>query len=375
MSTVKVVLNASDARDPKGSPTCTVQLWPPHPALADFFAGCVGGVLSTFAVHPLDAVRLRAQVQLQEHGCAMTSWQCAKNMYRTGGVWSFWKGSASPMLGYGVARAAQLAVINITTEAFVSREVEKQRRLLEEERRALELARRKEQELPLFERWAKGVSRTLGIEREPNAAAAAGRGFASMMQNEAQLPIWKNAVCGGLGGVAFGIIYTPFDVVRIRMQTAALFEHRSYLNTIDCANRIWVEGGVRKLFRGLNATMIRDVPATVMLFGTMAVARSMVSQDSSNVGILWGAAAGGVAGVVSWLTVLPLDAVKTSIQASRTHRSWKGAARNIYERRGISGFYRGLAPMLLRGFVGTAALGAGMEGTNRLIQRYSAVDN
>ncbi len=71
---------------------------------------------------------------------------------------------------------------------------------------------------------------------------------------------------------------------------------------------------------------------------------------------------GGLAGLGYWLPWYPLDVIKGTIQADtyireqRRVRGFGDAARQVYQRNGIQGFYRGFVPCLLRSFPANAAL-------------------
>ena len=81
---------------------------------------------------------------------------------------------------------------------------------------------------------------------------------------------------------------------------------------------------------------------------------------------------GGIAGVVTWASVFPLDVVKTRQQAStieahaetrpllqaqsnRRGMSSLGLAREMYRTEGLMAFYRGLSVCRLRAFIVNAA--------------------
>ena len=66
--------------------------------------------------------------------------------------------------------------------------------------------------------------------------------------------------------------------------------------------------------------------------------------------------AGGTGGIAYWLTIYPVDVLKTTLQSDHTDpakRRYKGvadAASQIYREHGIKGFFRGFTPCLARAF-------------------------
>jgi solute carrier family 25 protein 38 len=62
---------------------------------------------------------------------------------------------------------------------------------------------------------------------------------------------------------------------------------------------------------------------------------------------------GAISGALSQALLQPLDVIKTLIQAE-SFSSYKSATKSLFENEGISGFYRGLVPTVIRGAIGPA---------------------
>lgn len=82
---------------------------------------------------------------------------------------------------------------------------------------------------------------------------------------------------------------------------------------MDCVRQIWRGEGVRGIFRGLGITAARDVPAFFFYFATY---EALTQQDDPSVPIGTGhmMAAGGLAGMSSWLFTYPIDFLKSRLQ-------------------------------------------------------------
>ncbi|KAL4985476.1 mitochondrial carrier domain-containing protein [Aspergillus falconensis] len=94
---------------------------------------------------------------------------------------------------------------------------------------------------------------------------------------------------------------------------------------------------------------------------------------------------GGVAGIVTWASVFPLDVIKTRLQANtiaayaeahpfpqaQTNKQTLGSfalAREMFRTEGFRAFYRGLAVCSLRAFIVNAAQWATYEWLMRYFQ-------
>lgn len=51
-----------------------------------------------------------------------------------------------------------------------------------------------------------------------------------------------------------------------QIQQEASVADRKYKGPVDCAKKIYKEGGIRSVYRGTAATLLRDVPASGMYF-------------------------------------------------------------------------------------------------------------
>jgi solute carrier family 25 carnitine/acylcarnitine transporter 20/29 len=76
-------------------------------------------------------------------------------------------------------------------------------------------------------------------------------------------------------------------------------------------------------------------------------------------------------GMGMWSFALPLDAVKTRVQANigKDSISMAGAAKALYAEGGIGAFYRGIGPALLRAFPANAACFAAKESAQKLLDK------
>jgi solute carrier family 25 (mitochondrial carnitine/acylcarnitine transporter), member 20/29 len=75
-----------------------------------------------------------------------------------------------------------------------------------------------------------------------------------------------SAIAGGLSGSLTWAIVYPVDLIKSRIQTAALTTPHSQLRMIHVATNIVQQHGVSHLFRGLNITLLRALPVNGTIF-------------------------------------------------------------------------------------------------------------
>ncbi|KAI9819324.1 MAG: hypothetical protein M1832_004029 [Thelocarpon impressellum] len=127
---------------------------------------------------------------------------------------------------------------------------------------------------------------------------------------------------GFLADFAASFVYVPSEVLKTRLQLQGRYNNPffqsgyNYRSTLDATRTIIRQEGVSALFYGYKATIFRDLPFSALQFAFYEQGRTWAKEwvGHKNIGlpleILTGAAAGGLAGVIT----CPLDVVKTRIQ-------------------------------------------------------------
>lgn len=127
-----------------------------------------------------------------------------------------------------------------------------------------------------------------------------------------------------------------------------------YNGPIEAAINIVQKSGLRGIYRGLPTQVVRDTPANCVYMVLYAFFQfesqhwlpSIPSPIINFVG-------GGIAGVMSWLAIMPFDVVKSKLQADAEGRMYKGfwdCARRVYAAEGVRAFFLGMGPMAIRAF-------------------------
>ena len=83
-----------------------------------------------------------------------------------------------------------------------------------------------------------------------------------------------NMACGAVGGLFFWALTFPIDAVKSALQGDALDAKTArYAGASDAAAKLWAEGGWRRFARGLDASLLRAVPANAVLLATASMVR------------------------------------------------------------------------------------------------------
>ncbi|XP_051940086.1 mitochondrial glycine transporter B-like isoform X2 [Hippocampus zosterae] len=155
------------------------------------------------------------------------------------------------------------------------------------------------------------------------------------------------AVLLGAGARAVaGVCMLPFTVIKTRFESGFY----SYVSVAGALRSMYETEGVRALFSGLTATLLRDAPFSgiyVMFYSQTK--KTLPPEVTSSVYMpLVNFSCGVVAGVMASVVTQPADVVKTHIQVSPSHWSTADAIRHIYKKHGLGGFFRGAVPRSLR---------------------------
>lgn len=116
--------------------------------------------------------------------------------------------------------------------------------------------------------------------------------------------------------------------------------------------------------------MAREVPGFFCFFGAYEVCKDLISGTGpQDPGLICTITSGATAGAFLWLSIFPLDVIKSRLQvlASDPSPSFTAICRQVYRQDGVRGFYRGLSPTLIRTMPSTAALFVTYEYSTRLM--------
>lgn len=173
------------------------------------------------------------------------------------------------------------------------------------------------------------------------------------------------------------LVSVPAEALKMRLQA------RQNRTVVGAFKTLYLQGGMWALYRGLPATILLDVPFTMLQFPMYEAARSAlasyrVQRESRGEKPLAsegaeGALAGALAGAFAGLLTTPLDVVRTRHVLETASASFLETAEAISANEGIAGFFRGAVPRTLYTTLG----GAVYLGTYSVCAKYlaSKLDN
>ena len=182
--------------------------------------------------------------------------------------------------------------------------------------------------------------------------------------DDEQLTALKLFYAGAFSGIFTTIIMAPGERIKCLLQIQHADAKPKYKGPIDCVKQLYKEGGIRSIFKGTCATLLRDIPASGMYFMTYECLKRWMTPEGEKLGILPTILAGGSAGIANWIVGVPPDVLKSRLQ-SAPEGTFKRGIRDVFidlmKNEGPRALYKGCAPVMLRAFPANAACFLGFE--------------
>jgi len=190
----------------------------------------------------------------------------------------------------------------------------------------------------------------------------------------AETPKWVSLTAGGLARLVAVTLVSPLELVRTKMQSQKM----PWSDVHKCLTELVKAQGVRALWNGYTATLLRDVPFSALYWPLYEQSKAIMNlytcnRDSFLVNFGSGAVAGSFASTVT----LPFDVIKTikqiemgekdimavkpgtarsySVSRNKMSSSLSGRSRGnitiakeLIREQGVKGLFAGLIPRLLK---------------------------
>ncbi|CAJ0591789.1 unnamed protein product [Cylicocyclus nassatus] len=198
----------------------------------------------------------------------------------------------------------------------------------------------------------------------------------SNVEARKDLPMREIMFASTCGTVAQVLPVIPIELLKTRLQVQrenvshhSVHSAKLYSGPVECAKRIYEREGIRGLFKGGNVILVRDIIGYLFYIPVYELLLRYLRLKNANetAAQLF---AGGCAGVMSWLSICPIEVVKNRIQADNTGRRMTSikVAQRIWQNEGTRAFYRGGLALALRGFIVNAVLFLVYENTFATIE-------
>ncbi|KAJ9660175.1 carnitine transporter [Neophaeococcomyces mojaviensis] len=201
----------------------------------------------------------------------------------------------------------------------------------------------------------------------------------------------RSLAAGGVGGVCAVVVGHPFDLVKVRLQTA---EKGVYTGAIDVVRRtIAREGMLRGLYAGVSAPLVGVTPMFAVSFWGYDMGKKIVDATTTvpvknntpqySIGQI--SAAGFFSAIPMTIITAPFERVKVLLQIQGQKQLGPGekpkysggvdVVRQLYKEGGIRSVFRGSAMTLARDGPGSAAYFATYEYIKRQLSPKDAEGN
>jgi len=193
-----------------------------------------------------------------------------------------------------------------------------------------------------------------------------------LSDDDGNITVPRYVLACALTGVAESTAYTPIEMVKVRLQVDVSTGGASR-GPLAVTREVLRNNGLRGLFKGHQATLMRECPGNVVYFSSYEVFKKLYPRESE---VERSLVAGGCAGMSYWVAMLPVDSIKTKLQTdSLSAPRYAGVldcVRQTVAEHGVRGLYRGLTPVMLRAFPANAVAFGAFEFVLSEFRRFSS---
>mmetsp|Transcript_12861 Transcript_12861/g.18523 ORF Transcript_12861/g.18523 Transcript_12861/m.18523 type:complete len:309 (+) Transcript_12861:53-979(+) len=285
----------------------------PVSGLKSFLSGGVGGICVVLVGHPLDLIKVR----MQTLGGTQSVFGMMSSIFRAEGIGGLYRGVSAPLVAVSPLYAVNFWGYDMGKRAVVW--------------------------------WQESV-----LKKTHDGTFTTG----------------QICIAGGLSSLPTTMLMAPTERIKclLQIQESVGGVKPKYSGMVDCAMQVYRQGGIRSLYRGTFATLLRDCPGSIAWFGTYEISKQEFLkwkgvQDPSQLSPLAVLTAGGMAGMACWSVAIPPDVLKSRFQTAPegTYSGLLDVYKDLVRKEGHSALFTGIRPALIRAFPANAACFMGME--------------
>lgn len=164
----------------------------------------------------------------------------------------------------------------------------------------------------------------------------------------------KDIVAGTMGGVAQVLVGQPFDIVKVRVQTAP---SGTYNGVLDCISHILRDEGPMAFYKGTTMPLIGVGACVSIQFGVVQWSKRVFNSmnaahqpERKSLTPLQLYMSGLFGGVANSFLAGPIEHVRIRLQTQKGHALHGpfDCLKQMMQHSGIAGVYRGLGPTIVR---------------------------
>ncbi|XP_014666211.1 PREDICTED: mitochondrial glutamate carrier 1-like [Priapulus caudatus] len=175
------------------------------------------------------------------------------------------------------------------------------------------------------------------------------------------LSLPRQMIAGGSAGLCQIVVTTPMELLKIQLQDAGRSAQKgsqpvARKSALTITMELLRTKGIFGLYKGMAATMLRDVVFSLIYFPLFANLNKLGPRKSDGSGeavFYWSFISGCASGSAAALCVNPFDVVKTRLQTlttaagDRTYTGIPDAFRQILKYEGVKAFFKGGAARMI----------------------------
>lgn len=173
------------------------------------------------------------------------------------------------------------------------------------------------------------------------------------------IKFWQEMIAGGSAGGCQVIFTNPLEIVKIRLQVQgeAIRAAAREGEQLKKRTAIWIirNLGLRGLYKGASACLLRDIPFSSIYFPAYAHLKKDFFGESptKKLGVVQLLTAGAIAGMPAAYLTTPADVIKTRLQVEArkgdaTYANIRDCARKVFRDEGFKAFFKGGPARILR---------------------------
>ncbi|KAM3864582.1 mitochondrial adenyl nucleotide antiporter SLC25A23 [Diretmus argenteus] len=189
--------------------------------------------------------------------------------------------------------------------------------------------------------------------------------------------VWRQLMAGAMAGSISRTGTAPLDRLKVFLQVHGSTSGSG--NVLSGLLAMIKEGGLRSLWRGNGINVLKIAPETAMKFTAYEKIKRVMSgsKETRHLKVHERCIAGSLAGAIAQTIIYPMEVLKTRLTLRTTgqYSGIMGCAKQILEREGVKGFYKGYAPSML-GIIPYAGIDLAVYETlkNAWLQRNGSAD-